>query len=313
MNEPSPTLGTAAAPAGELVLESAELRLTLAPARGGRIISLQHRPTGQEILWRQAPHSDWPRYGVPEAEADVQGWDECCPAIGPGPFPPGPWQGVANPAQGEVYALPWRVLHADSHRAILSIHGVRFPYELERDVELVEPNMVRARYCITNHCALPFPFIWSAHPLLAAGRGARIVLPEGAREAIIDSSEGGRLGAAYDRVSWPHAHAADGTMADLAAVQPGAGWADKLYVPEMAEGWCRLERADGLRIGLTWDAAAIPFLGIWVDTRGEGNACVALEPCLGYPDLLVEAARWGHQALLPLYGERRWEIVMTVN
>ena len=312
MQESSPTPNVIG-PADGMVLESAELRLAIAPARGGRITSLLHRPTGRELLWRQAPHVDWPRYDVAESEADVQGWDECCPAIGPGAFPPGPWQGVSNPAQGEVYALPWRVLRAGPRQAILSVHGVRFPYELERDLELVEPNVARASYRIVNHCALPFPFIWSAHPLLAAGMGARIVLPGSVREAVIDSSEGGRLGAVYERISWPHARTTDGALVDLSTVRPGAGWADKLYVPQMAEGRCRLERADGLRIGLSWKVESIPCLGIWVDTRGDGNACVALEPCLGYPDLLDEAARWGRHALLPPHGEQRWEIALTVE
>lgn len=252
-----------------LTLESADLSLTVAPGRGGRIVSLMHRPTGREVLWTRPPRLDWPRYGVSEGEADIQGWDECCPAIGPGDYGPGPWAGVRNPAQGEVYALPWRVRHVDRRRAVLAVHGVRFPYDLERELSLGEPNTVRARYRIANHAAAPFPFIWSAHPLLAVGAGARVILPGTMREVVVDSTDGGRLGPVYSAIAWPHARAPDGTASDLAEVQPATGWADKVYIPAVEEGRCALVRSDGLSVAITWDPGAIPSLGLWLDTRGR--------------------------------------------
>lgn len=298
---------------GELTLESEHLTLIMSPERGGRIISLAHRLAAREALWRQSPRPDWPRYDAPASDADIQGWDECCPAIGPGSYPPGPWEGVRNPAQGEVYALPWRVLEADGRRAVLAVHGVRFPYELQRDVALVEPNMVRVRYRIANHSAVPFPFIWSAHPLLDASGGARIVLPDGVDEAIVDSTVHDRLGPVYGRIPWPRLHTVDGAEIDLSDIQPGTGWGDKLYVAQVPEGWCMLQRSDGLTVELHWDTATIPSLGIWIDTQGEGEARVALEPCLGYPDILSAAAEWGRHALLPPYGEQTWEMTLTVT
>jgi len=301
----------------QLVLENEALSLRIAPISGGRITSLVHRPTGSELLWRQPPLPDWPRYGVPEEAADVQGWDECCPAIGPGFFPPGPWESVQNPAQGEVYALPWQVQHADRRRVTLSVHGIRFPYMLEREIVLEDSpakglGVVRLRYRMANHAALPFPFIWSAHPLLDASMGARIVLPSEVQEVIIDSTASGRLGAAYEKVRWPHALQTDGRAGDLAHVAPGTGWADKLYIPHVAGGACALLRSDGLAIHFHWDVQSIPHLGVWIDTRGDGEARVALEPCLGYPDLLAGAAVWGQYQVLAAGAERRWELLVSV-
>ena len=297
----------------ELQLAGGALALTIDSARGGRITSVIYRPTGQELLWRQAPLADWPRYDAPEAEADIQGWDECVPAIGPGPHPPGPWGKVHNPAQGEVYALPWRVEDAGSTSATLSVHGLRFPYQLTRRLSFDGPDTLRLSYRASNHGAYPMPFIWSAHPLLTAPAGARIELPDPVREVLIDSSEGYRLGDPYATVDWPIARTADAGAADLSVIRPGSGVADKLYVRDIGVGRCALARSDGLTLTFTWDAQTIPSLGVWIDTRGEGEARVALEPCLGYPDLMAAAGEWDRHAVLPAYGELCWEFGLTVT
>lgn len=294
-----------------LTLRDEALHLTIEPARGGRISSL--RRGDREVLWRQSPRPEWPRYGVPESEADIQGWDECCPAIGPGAAPDGPWAGVANPAQGEVYALPWEVTTEGEREATMRVHGIRFPYALERTIRLVGAGGIDLAYRLTNHGALPFPCIWSAHPMLQVPAGARIALPEGVREMLIDSSEGGRIGHPYDRISWPVAETARGEPCDLSAITAGSGWADKLYVPQMPEGRCTLHGDDGTSVTFLWDSKEVPSLGIWIDTRGPGPGCVALEPCLGYPDLLPQALAWGRCARLPPHDERRWEIQVRID
>jgi galactose mutarotase-like enzyme len=296
-----------------IVLTSTSLTLVVEPARGGRITSVRHLPSSKEILWQQPRHDDWPRYGVPESAADVQGWDECCPAIGPGAFPPGPWESVQNPAQGEVYALPWRARDVDARHVVMSIHGVRFPYELERTIELIGDETIRLTYHMANHFALPFPFIWSAHPMLSAPAGGRIELPEGVHSAIIDSSEGARLGQAYDPVTWPEARLPSGASTRLDEVLPARGTADKLYVTDTPMGRCSFARYDGPRITVAWDPVQIPYLGLWVDTRFAGSPQVALEPCLGYPDLLAQAAQWGRHSILPAFGERAWSFSMTIS
>lgn len=296
-----------------LELANEGLRLRVAPERGGRVLSLLHVPTARELLWQQTPQADWPRYGVPEAEADVQGWDECCPAIGPGLFPPGPWGVVPNPAQGEVYALPWQCLRHTDRAITLRVHGVRFPYTLERTLELRDAATLVMHYTMRNHAALPFPYIWSLHPLLDARMGARITLPATVTAALIDSSEGGRLGAPYATVAWPLAIQADGVETDLARVVPGSGWADKLYMPRLDVGHCTVRRADGLSIALEWQTTDAPHLGIWIDTRPATGGLVALEPCRGYPDQISAAAVWGDHALLPPAGEQRWSVRMRVQ
>jgi len=302
-----------AASSDAVTLETGALSVIIDPARGGRIVSLVHRASGLELLWRHEGPKDWPRYGAPESQADVQGWDECCPAIGPGPCPAEPWADVNNPAQGEVFALPWQVDALGTDSLALSVHGLRFPYRLEREVSFIAEDTLRLRYRIINHGAHPFPFIWSAHPLFTVPAGARIELLASVHEVLIDSSEGGRLGEAYEMIGWPLAALPDGDQADASQVRPGSNVADKLYVPEMEDGQCSLIRQDGLTLSLGWDPAVIPCLGIWVDTRGPGEARVALEPCLGYPDLLVAAAHCGRHAVLPPFGEMRWEMALTVT
>ncbi|MGH2388048.1 MAG: hypothetical protein ACRDIE_07555 [Chloroflexota bacterium] len=104
-----------------------------------------------------------------------------------------------------------------------------------------------------------------------------------------------------------------GGITDLRAVRPGSAAADKLYVPRIGVGRCALVHNDGLTVTCTWDAENIPCLGIWIDTRGAGEARVALEPCLGYPDRMDAAAAWGRYAVIPAHGELEWEFTMAVS
>jgi galactose mutarotase-like enzyme len=295
------------------LLTSNDLRVLVSPDQGGRIVSLTHRGVAQDVLWRENAGADRPCYDASADVADIQGWEECCPAVGPGPYPPGPWEGIQNPVQGEVFALPWRVLEATGNRIALAVHGVRFPYLLQRELTVSEPDVLHLRYRIENHCGLPFPFIWSAHPLFDARGGARIVLPEGVSAVFVDSSLHDHLAPARRSVGWPQARLAEGETVAFTPVQPGAGVSHKLYAVALPDGWCRLERADGLTLDLRWDPAEIPCLGIWIDTVGAGMARVALEPCLGYPDALADAAQWGRHAVLPPFGERSWEVTLQVR
>src|SRR6185437_14012419 len=154
----------------------------------------------------------------------------------------------------------------------LSVHGLRFPYQLTRRLAFEGSDTLRLSYHAANHGAYAFPFIWSAHPLLTASAGARIELPDSVHEVLLDSSERGRLGDPYDVVSWPIAGGAAGVVSDLHVLEPGSDFADKLYIREVGIGHCALVRNDGLTLTFSWDATVIPSLGVWIDTRGAGVA-----------------------------------------
>ena len=67
----------------------------------------------------------------------MSGFDEVFPSIESCYYPVEPWEGVKVPDHGEVWSLPWRYeVHEDS--VDLSVHGVRFPYRLQKKIHFVK-------------------------------------------------------------------------------------------------------------------------------------------------------------------------------
>ena len=110
--------------------------VTILPTWGAKIASLLDA-SGREWLWHN-PHLPWQLPGATTSyvrEADIGGWDECFPAVGPGPYPLPPWQGRPIRDHGEVWAHAWDVEDtADGLR--LATTGDEFPYRLTHTVRL---------------------------------------------------------------------------------------------------------------------------------------------------------------------------------
>ncbi|HUE75220.1 MAG TPA: DUF5107 domain-containing protein, partial [Chloroflexota bacterium] len=123
-----------------LALESDAIRLVVLPTVSGKMISLVDHSTGREWLWRSPTRRlQPPRYASNFADWDISGFDECFPGIEEGPYPEFPWAGVEVPDHGEWWTLPWNS-RVDDGEIVLSLHGVRFPYQVEKRISFVAPD-----------------------------------------------------------------------------------------------------------------------------------------------------------------------------
>jgi galactose mutarotase-like enzyme len=296
------------------------LEVALLPEVGGKMISLRS-PTGREWLW-QTPRRPFrkPDYGGAFEAYDISGFDECFPGIGEGPYPLAPWEGVTVPDHGELWTLPWD--HSIAGNTLtLAIHGVRFPYRIEKRVTL-QPgrpsSALRLHYRLENLSPFPLRYLWSAHPLFAATPGMRVLLPQGVRVRV-DWSKHGRLGELGAEHPWPRTRTHEGREVALDLLPPeDAATADKLYTTRLPStpnaGWCALhDPATGDQLTLRFDPTRIPYIGVWLNLNGWPFApgttpCynVALEPCTGFPDRLDEAVRRDEAATLPARGVVEW-------
>jgi len=182
------------------------------------------------------------------------------------------------------------------------------PLTLERTLDLIETEkgwQLRLSYQVTNIGQVATPWSWAAHPLFASGAGDHIVLPKSIRAMRLEGSGGGRLGKSGDRVEWPVARLADrngGDETDLSTVQPSnSRIGDKLFAGPLRahENWCALERpAVGVCIRVKFDAAATPYLGLWIcsggwpERPGPKQMCVAMEPATAPVDSLGQMGGW---------------------
>jgi hypothetical protein len=147
------------------------------------------------------------------------------------------------------------------------------------------------------------------------------VLPESIQALRLEGSGGGRLGDADATVSWPMATTADGLQPDLSIMQSAdTGFGDKLFAGPVADldGWCALERPSvGVRIRVSFDAEATPYLGLWIcaggwpERSGPKQMCVALEPSTAPVDSLAKIGPWSRT--LPSGQSYFWQMTVDIE
>jgi galactose mutarotase-like enzyme len=294
-----------------VIIRRGECAVTLLPQFGGKIASIA--VNGKELL--QAPLAPYaPRTATMSFDAgDASGWDECLPSVAECTVDVG--SGLAwVPDHGDLWRVEWTENQgsgirgqgaADTGSVTLRGECFSLPLTLERILtfsETAKGCKLQQDYTLTNTGDETVPWSWSAHPLFVAEAGDRIVLPESIDHLRLEGSGGGRLGAADAIVSWPMATLADGGQTDLSVFPaPDAGFGDKLFAGPLreAENWCALERPSaGVRIRVSFDSAATPYLGLWIcsggwpEKPGPKQVCVALEPATAPVDSLAVSGPW---------------------
>ena len=285
--------------------------VTVLPTWGAKIASLRDAE-GRERLWHN-PYLPWQPPNATTSyvrQADVGGWDECFPAVGPGPYPQPPWQGRPIRDHGEVWAHAWD-LQDDATGLRLTTTGDEFPYRLTRTLRLAaDAALIELDYALTNLSDAPFAYLWCAHPLLAIAPGMQLLLPTG---SPVRSS-----GVLPARFSWPHAGALDVTHVPAS----DAGWAAKLYAGPLSEGWAALrDPQTGQELRFEFDPAETPYVGLWLNYgswSGAGTAPyynLGLEPCTGMPGDLARALdpAWNAFGTVAPHSTRAWSLRVRLH
>ncbi len=298
-----------------VLIQAGECSVTVLPHLGGKISSILIH--GHELL--QAPLAPLATRSQTIAfdEADASGWDECLPSVGAARVTTSDGQVHSIPDHGDLWRVAWESVDeprkdinfrrsaGDSASLTLRAECFSLPLTLFRTVTLSEDHgawRLDLRYKLINTGKFPVPWAWSAHPLFAIDPGDRIVLPDTIHNLRLEGSGGKRLGEAGTPVNWPIATLADGGHTDLRVVQsPHSGVGDKLAAGPLHkdENWCALERPSaGIRIRVRFDAAATPYLGLWIcyggwpEKPGPKQNCVAIEPATAPVDSLAQTGPW---------------------
>jgi galactose mutarotase-like enzyme len=286
-----------------VLIQAGECSVTILPQLGGKIASI--RVKDRELL--QAPLAPiGPRTRSMSFDSgDASGWDECLPSVAGCRVETA--DGLADvPDHGDLWRVAWTEI-GEKTGASLALAGECYslPLALERSLVLSETTSgwrLSLRYTVTNTGRDSTPWSWSAHPSFAAEAGDRILLPDSIRFLRLEGSGGGRLGKSGDAVTWPTATLVNGSKTDLSVAKAAAaGIGDKLFAGPLsaAENWCALERPRaGVRIRASFDAAATPYLGLWIcfggwpERPGPKQMCVALEPTTAPVDSLAVTGPW---------------------
>lgn len=295
-----------------LFVENELIRVGVLLDKGGDIFEFRHKPTDTDFLWRSPRGLADPRRYVPTAYASSGpfldayhgGWQEIFPGGGPAEY-----RGAELGLHGEVTHLAWdyEILEdaPDRVRVRLSVECVRTPFRLERTmgVDAGKPALFLEER-VTNLSPEPQEFMWGHHPSFGPPflrPGVRVFVP--AAEAEVHEPRFAQSGIlpAGATFAWPVAEA-DGRALDLSVVpDPGAAFAELLYLKGLSSGWYAVLDPDRrLGIGLAWPREVFPYVWFWlVYGRAPGYPwwdriyTIALEPWTSIPNRLDLARERG--------------------
>jgi galactose mutarotase-like enzyme len=297
-----------------IVLESSTMRVTILPALGGKIASIQTLPDNEELLQQPLqPYAARTHY-LRFEDSDASGWDECLPSVAACEV-----QTAAGPAKipdhGDFWQVPWQVTSQTKNALTISADAFSLPLRFTRTLHL-DGNSLRIDYRIRNLSHAPLEYLWSAHPLFAVDPGDRILLPASVTEVTVEGSAHNRLGSKGTKQSWPKNAITDFSIAGKITDETG----DKLFAVSPPEGWCALERKRlKRRIELCFDPNQLPHLGLWLcyggwpENAASRQQCVALEPCTAEGDSLETAMKQGRAPKLNPGAEDHWSLEFQVS
>lgn len=274
-----------------LALGSDEVEVTVDPGRGADILSLTHRASGIDVLFRTPwrVHADRVRAGAtPALVADAQtawmehyrgGWQTLFPNAGPGRVHDGAPFGF----HGEASTSAWDVVERTAGSVQLRTELFTVPVAMCRTITVDGPT-VRVVDELTNLSANAVTTDYCSHPAFGGPfLEGECVLDVAAGAFTVDPSVPGIGGTV---LGWPGARPDEGgepldRVPGPDAVRGMFGW-----FSGFREGSATIENpAPGLAVRLTWDAGLLPYAWLWQEFHATpgfpwfGRARVmALEP-----------------------------------
>jgi len=288
-------------------LRTARAELAMVPALGGRIISLRSRRTGREWCWhRERPDWLWvSRPGDDFGKGPQAGVDECVPSVAACD-----WRGRKIPDHGEVWAEAWTLDPAAlaAGRLSASVPMRISPLVFERAIHADAEGGFVFDYALTNRGAAAEEFLWCLHPLFTIAPGDRLELPPEVAELRLNGGLGDRPMNFGD--TWKYPEPFPGVRLDRLETPGMPRGCVKGFASPVCTGRAALANdATGDRLELKWDAAVVPYLGLWLNRGHAGFHHVALEPATGAPDSLTDAVqKWRQFATVAAGATVRWSV-----
>jgi len=278
--------------------------------------SLVCKRTGYEFLVQRpsSVYREQPFAGV-YVDGECSGFDDMFPTIDACVCENAPWQGVEMADHGEVWSLPWDVISASGDSLNMSVHGVRFPYLLEKRITLTENDSLQLKYELTNLSPFDFEYLWAGHLMINLVEGTKVCVPDDCREMVsILSNSGLKFG---DVHQWPYLKDANGETYRADVVRPKSvkGFEKYYFTRPLKQGWCRLEypnQRDMMHISFSTDT--VPYLGILMNEDGwDGLYNIIIEPCSVCYDRPDVAKQYGQRSVIPGKSTICWDMEISID
>lgn len=301
-----------------ITIESEIIRAQFLPEIGAKIASLIYKPLNYELLVQRPGE----KYLLQPFDGDFvagecSGIDDMFPTIDACYYDRFPWAGVKMADHGEVWGLPWVMDNHQKDRLHFSVHGVRFPYRLEKWVSFTAPGILRTDYRLTNLSGFDFDFVWAAHPLFILEEGVELVLPAGIKKVVRTFSLGSENAQYGDECNWPEAILPDGSPRDFRWLRPkSAKQADKYFIKgKMPEGWCGLKyHHSNFSLAYSFPVDKVPYLGVLPNEGGWQDLYnIFLEPGTASFDRPDAARQRNEVSTLKANAVFEWHLNLTLK
>jgi galactose mutarotase-like enzyme len=258
-------------------LENDELSVILIPEIGGKLVSITDKrankewlvDSGERTLKRIAPDTRF-------IDADMSGWDECFPSVKPCTV-----DGIAIGDHGDIWNVVWEVQQESDGLRCVATHPQNH-YRFSRHLTL-ERNKLTFNYEVTNLMDRELPFIWLPHPQFSLSEPVELLLPSSIQElyCVYHTNQ-----ALVQKTITPP---------ETWIIEASNNKAGEKYYSQRLEKGARyglhgLHSKSRLSVQVDHDV----FLAIWIDyALFNEQPTIALEPSIGYYDLLTRAIENG--------------------
>lgn len=292
---------------------TAAMRIVVIPELGSKIVSLMDMKHNREWL-AQSDRLGNGGYNTAFAKGDLRGWDEMLPSVMASQYTEEPWNNIGIPDHGEVWSIPWtdEADEVDERTLSCQVSGVRFPYQVMKQIKLQDDRTVRIQYRLRNTSPFEFKFIWAAHPTFLIEEGMQIVLPANENSPVaFKATNDPVIEACQGQHTWPI------TAGGSVPLDRIPAWNERFskihFQQSLAEGWARL-CAQEASITMEFPLDKVPYFSIWQNYGGKlGKYHLSMQPSTAPCDDLAEAIASGKTAVVQPNGVYEWHLNICLD
>ena len=295
-------------------LSNEHISISCIPALGGKInsITVLNDAAPYELLSRSDIPYSLRQYGMKYGRTEVDGIDECFPALNVSSYPAAPWKGAVIPDHGEVCQLIWDVVQVDDKAMICSVKGKAFPYEFIRSITLENKSII-LNYCVRNMSDHVFHCCYTFHPLFKGTDKSALSFADETKIQL-DMSSRNYLGRAGSRYTWGDFKTRSGKLFKDQQFMTNSGRHFQYYILRAQVGQTTLRYGVGYAVTLHWPMELFPYLGVWNNqAAGPSVNQIAPEPTNSMHGRLDRAFRAKEHLSIQARGELTWQIRLDIE
>lgn len=247
-------------------------------------------------------------------EGECAGMDDTFPTIDTCYYQSFPWNGTKLADHGEIWNTPLAYTVKDDC-VEFSASGVRLPYVFYKKISMIGVTTLRIDYRVTNPTNFPMDFLWSAHTMLRAEPGLKLIVPDDCAKAQTVFHRMGTIGEYADTFEYPVHLDKNGVPQDLSVMTEPRDEKKKFFFKHpQTQGFCAIEHTDGSRFEMRYPPEQVPYLGI-VQNYGNllGIYNIFLEPSTSSFDRPDIAKVMGKCSVIPANSDYTWYLEIALS